>query len=355
MAWRAKLDSSVPDVPPDGESTPGYLRARFVIGVVVLAVLLGFVMTRVGSVRSVQDSGGLVDERPAVDVGAGTTPRSTDPDDCPEPGARVSLDAAELLAVFMAAVADPSVGQLPATKEVQGQIDATAPSPPLTRMTRVRGFAGQSGTWSTCVMSYWMGARGPMQSLDVVTVAVVRGEDRSDAGSGEDRNDGSGRSRTRSQQLGERWEVTRWLRGEPEPTEGTRVAPLSFFNGSGCSRPDREVSVAIPQGSPDSRLRTALEELVSGSVGRSPTASSSVPLDIQVLDATVEGSSARVVLTPTANEDMSRCEGTAAYAQVMGTASAIAAESLTPDSNGDPPEVDVDVIIAGGSVDTLRP
>lgn len=267
------------------------------------------------------------------------------------------LDAAELLAVFMAAVADPAVGQLPAAQEVQDQIEATSPSPPLTRMTRVRGFAGRSGTWSTCVMSHWMGTQGPMQSLDVVTVAVIEGRDRSDAGSSGDRNDGSSRSRTRdrSQQLGDRWEVTRWLRGEPVPTERTRVAALSFFDGSGCSQPDREVSVAIPEGSPDSRLRTALEELISGSVGRSPTVSSSVPLDIQVLDATVEGSSVRVVLTPSMNKGMSRCEGTAAYAQVVDTASAIAAESLTPDDDGDPPEVDAEVIVAGRSVDTLRP
>lgn len=349
------MRSSSPGVPPDGESTPAYLRARFVIGVVVLAVVLGFIMTRVGTARTVQDSGRPMDEPPAVDVGASTTPRSTDPDDCPEPGARVPLDAAELLTVFMAAVADPTVGQLPATKEVQGQIDATAPSPPLTRMTRVRGFAGEPGTWSTCAMSYWMGAEGPMQSLDVVTVAVVSGEDRSGADSGADRDEDTDRSRTRSQQSAERWEVTRWLRGEPQPTPRTRVASLSFFNGSGCSRPDREVSVAIPVGPSDSRLRTALEEVISGSVGRSPTASSSVPLDIQVVDATVDGSSVRVVLTPTADQDMSRCDGTAAYAQVVGTASAIARESLDPDSGGEPAEVDVEVIVSGGPVDTLRP
>jgi hypothetical protein len=113
--------------------------------------------------------------------------------------------------------------------------------------------------------------------------------------------------------------------------------------------------VAIPVGSPDSRLRTALEELISGSVGRSPTVSSSVPLDLQVLDATVDGSSVRVVLTPTVNQDMSRCEGTAAYAQVVGTARAIARETLNPDNTGDAAEVAVDVVVGGRSVDTLRP
>lgn len=360
MAWRARKKTREPVSPPYGEPTPSYLRARFVISVVALAAVLALLVTRVGPARAAQSSGRAADERPAVDVGAGTTPRSTNPDDCPKPGTSAPIDAAELLTVFMAAVADPAVGQLPASAEVQRQVEATAPSPPLTRMTRVRGFAGQAGTWSTCVVSYWMGARGPMQSLDVVTVTAVRGAGSGEVGSSDDRDDDSGDSnddseRSRTDELGEHWEVSRWLRGEPRPTERSRVAALSFFNGSGCSRPDRQVSVAIPEGSPQSRLRSALEELISGSVGRSPTVSSSVPLDIQVLDASVDGTSVRVVLTKTYDDSMNRCEGTAAYEQVVETATAIAAESLIPDGEGDLPEVHVDVVVDGRSVDTLRP
>lgn len=357
MAWRAKRTSGDQGVPPEVEPTPWYLRARFVIGMVLLAAVLGFVTTRVGPARSVKSSDRAADERRAVDVDAGTTPRSTDPDDCPRPGSAAPLGAAELLTVFMAAVADPAVGQVPASPEVQRQIEATAPSPTLTRMTRVRGFAGQAGTWSTCVLSYWMGPQGPMQSLDVVTVTSVagawRGEVATDDDQDDDQDDDS--EPTRSDKPGEHWEVTRWLRGEPRPTKRSRVAPLGFFNGSGCSRPDRQVSVAIPEGPPDSRLRSALEELISGSVGRSPTASSSVPLDMQVLEATVKGTLVRVELTRTASDTMTRCEGTAAYDQVVETATAIAQESLMPDGEGELPEVHVDVVVDGRSVDTLRP
>lgn len=353
MAWRATKKTREPVAPTYGEPTPSYLRPRFVVSVVALAALLALLVTRVGPARAAQSAGRAVDERPAVDVGAVTTPRSTNPDDCPKPGTSAPIGAVELLTVFMAAVADPAVGELPASAEVQRQIEATAPSPPLTRMTRVRGFAGQAGTWSTCVLSYWMGARGPMQSLDVVTVTAVRGAGSGEVGSSDDRDDDSERSR--AEESGEHWELSRWLRGEPRPTERSRVASLSFFNGSGCSRPDRQVSVAIPEGSPQSRLRSALEELISGSVGRSPTVSSSVPLDIQVLDASVDGTSVRVVLTRTSDDSMNRCEGTAAYEQVVETATAIAAESLIPDGEGDMPEVHVDVVVDGRSVDTLRP
>lgn len=361
-----------------GETVPTYLRARFVLAVVALAALLGLLMFRLGDVAPVRHQDRTADERPAMDVQAETSPRSTDPDDCPEPGAAVSFDAVEILAVFMAAVADPDVGEIPAVPEVQDQIDATAPSPPLSRMTRVRGFAGEPGTWSTCVMSYWMGAKGPMQSLDVVTVAVVRG---ADGGDGDDGTSGADRggdrsgvrsgdqgdaddeystgsasrgSGGRSGSAGQRWEITRWLRGVPQPVPLTRVAPLSFFDGSGCSGPDRVVSVPIASGPPEDRLRAAIEELVSGPAGRSPTVSSSVPLDLQVLDASVEGTVARIELTPTSEEDMSRCEGTAAYEQVVGTAEAIAAETLGPEGAGRS-GVQVDVVVEGRSVDTLRP
>ncbi len=276
------------------------------------------------------------------------------------------MDAAQLLAVFEAAVADPSLGTPPASEAVEKQLEATSPLPTLTRMTRIRGFSGGDGSWATCVMSYWMGPDGPMQSLDVVTLEVVDGADRSDAG-GDDgsgasdtgdesgSSSGSNSSRNRSRDLADRWEVTKWLRGQPQPVPRTRVAALSFFDGSGCSKPDRQVSVGINDGSPDERLRSALEELISGPSGRSPNVSSSVPVDLQVVDVTVDGSSVLVTLSPTSDRSLTRCEGTAGYAQVVGTAKAIARESLPPDDGGDPADVDVEVLVEGKTVDTLRP
>ena len=180
-----------------------------------------------------------------VDVTSGQILASNEPDE------RVELDAAELLRVFEAAVADPAVGDIPATAEVQAQLDANAPSPPLSRMTRIRGFAGGAGSWSTCVLSYWMGSDGPMRSLDVVTVEVVSGTDRSDTPSS------TSRSRRGSDTPSDRWEVTRWLRGEPVRAPRGRAVPVAFFNGSGCSNPDREVSVPVPDGAPGDRVVSA--------------------------------------------------------------------------------------------------
>ncbi|MEZ5267092.1 MAG: GerMN domain-containing protein [Microthrixaceae bacterium] len=340
-----KRAGKTPHDSPEGDSTPTYLRPRFVAGVVLLAILAGYVMFRLGSTGSVDLSAETGSASPVVDVQDEAAPPSTDPDDCPQPDERVELDAAELLRVFEAAVADPAVGDIPATAEVQAQLDANAPSPPLSRMTRIRGFAGGAGSWSTCVLSYWMGSDGPMRSLDVVTVEVVSGTDRSDTPSS------TSRSRRGSDTPSDRWEVTRWLRGEPVRAPRGRAVPVAFFNGSGCSNPDREVSVPVPDGAPGDRVVSALEELISGPVGRSPTASTLVPSDLQVLEASVEGPRATVVLTRTSDSGLSRCEGTGALAQVVETTEAVLAETVDPDGGAD---LDVEVIIDGEPVDTLR-
>ncbi len=350
MAPRAPERTGGASEDPPGEKAPSYLRARFVLGVVALAVLLGFVMARLGDVAPVQRRDRTADERPAMDPGAETSPGSTNPDDCPEPGVGVPFEAAQLLGMFMAAAADPGIGAIPASQEVRDQIESAAPSPPVSRMTRLRGFAGETGNWSTCVRSYWTGTEGPMQSLDVVTVALVGGSERAGADGSSGRPAATG---------GRRWEITRWLRGMPQPVPLTRVVPLSFLDGSGCSRPDREVSVPVVVGPPGDRLRAALEELVSGPVGRSPTASTSVPVDLQVLEATLEGFAVRIELTRTADDDMSRCEGTTAYDQVVATAEAVAAETLgaevVADGGAGTSGVQVEVLVDGRAVDTLRP
>lgn len=328
--------------PNDAADTPTYMRPWFVLGAVVITVVLGLVVARSVSDTSGQVSGVDTATNQAVDVEDEATPQSTDPDDCPDPGLAVPFEAAELLTLLQAAAADPTIGDIPATSEVQDQLDATAPSPPLSRMTRVRGFAGDSSTVSTCVLSYWTGTSGSMQSLDVVTVAVVDGDQRSDARGRSPRN------------LPDRWEVVRWLRGVPVPATPARVVPLAFFDETRCSNPDREVSVPVPEGEPNQRLRSALEELISGPAGRSRNAESSVPADLQVLLAEVAGTSVRVELTPTSDETMTRCEGTAAHAQIVQTAQAVAAESAPADPGPDARSVDVEVVVQGTRVQTLR-
>ena len=329
--------------PEETDPRPTYMKGWFVAGAVILALLAWLLTTRVllPPAPDETESEQIADSE--VDVQAESTPQSTDPNDCPEPGITIPFEAAELLTLLQTAAADPTVGDIPATEEVQDQLDATDPSPPLARMTRVRGFAGDSTTVSTCVISYWVGATGLMQSLDVVTVAEVDGDERSDAD-----EDGS-------DELADRWEVIRWLRGVPQPQARTRAVPIAFFNGSGCSRPDRFVSVPVPDGTPDERLRSALEELISGTAGRSRSVSSSVPADLQVVATEVDGTSVRVVLTRTSDDSMTRCEGTGAYAQVVATAEAVAAESLTSDGDGEVPDVDVEVVVGGVPVETLRP
>lgn len=349
-----KKGAEVPPEHPDGEQTPAYLRPRFVIGVVVLCLLLGFVMYRLGSSGGIDLESEQSASNPVVDVEDEAAPPSTDPADCPPPGEPVELEAAELLRVFQAAVADPEIGAPPASDEVEAQLEAAAPSPVLSRMTRIRGFVGGTGSWSTCVLSYWMGSEGPMRSLDVVTLAVVSGSDDSSSDDGNSDGSDSDSDEDSDGEQGddgdERWEVTRWLRGEPVPTPRTRAVPVMYFNGSGCSNPNREVSVTIPDGSAEDRIRGALEELASGSVGRSPTATTLVPADVQVEEVSVQGNRARIVLTPTL-ESLSGCEGRGAYAQVSETAEAVLADAVDP--AGDP-DVDVEIVIDGESVDTLR-
>ncbi|MEZ5237878.1 MAG: hypothetical protein R2716_02615 [Microthrixaceae bacterium] len=267
--WRAaKPEEPVaPELADDEEGRPTYLRGWFVTAVVVVALLLAALTFRVATTDPPADVEAGASADTDVDVEAEATPQSTNPDDCPEPGMSIPFEAAELLTLLQTAAADPDVGDIPATDEVQDQLDAAEPSPALTRMTPC-GFAGDSSTVSTCVISYWSSATGEMQSLDIVTVAAVPGDERSDR----DGRDGD---------LPDRWEVIRWLRGVPQPQARTRAVPLAYFNGNGCSRPDRMVSVPVPDGNPNERLRSALEELISGTAGRSMTASSSVPADLR--------------------------------------------------------------------------
>ncbi|MFV0317571.1 MAG: hypothetical protein ACK5O2_11515 [Microthrixaceae bacterium] len=355
--------------PYPGDETPTYLRARFVAGVVVLSLLLGFVMYRLGSSGAVDVDASGRSAGPVAEVEDEAIPSSTDPADCPAAGEPVELEAAQLIRVFEAAAADTSVGGVPATAEVTRQLEVSAPSPALSRMTRIRGFVGTSGSWSSCVFSYWNGPEGPMQSLDVVTVALVPASERSDrngsdsgggsrsttsssfatttttARSGSSRPSGTSRSTSR-----DRWEVTRWFRGQPAPVAHSVVVPVMYFNGSGCGTPDRVVSVSVPDGTLPERITGALDELMSGAVGRSPSASTLVPADVSVIGVSVDGSRARIELTPTRESELSRCEGQGALAQVVKTAEGVISDALGPDVD---PEVEV--VVEGRTVSTLRP
>lgn len=336
---------------PTEEPRPTYMRLWFVGTVVGLAVFLGLLLRGWGTSGDVEldQQGEVVAPAPKVAAESPATPEPGKREDCPGPGAPVELPAAELVRLFMAAATGGGFGSLPATEDVTAQLEATAPSPPVTRMTRARGFVGESGQWSTCVLSTWIGPDGPTESLDVVTVQLVDPNADEDD-SADDEADDEDRTTTTSRRSSgrQRWEVTRWLRGTPQPVPRTRAAAVAFYDTDrSCGDPDRPASVAVADGEPAARAVLALEELISGTPGRASTGSSRVPSDIQVLGAEVAGGRARVELTPT-TDDLTRCRGTGAYDQVVQTLAGVAAESA-----GDA-DVEVEVVIEGDEVSTLR-
>ncbi len=334
------------------EPTPSYLRPRFVLAVVISATLLGLGIFAWGNSGTVvlTPEGEVASSLPEREMAPEVVPEAASPETCPEPGKPVELEAAELISLFGASATGGGFASLPATEEVIEQVDAT--TPPVTRMTRIRGFEGEPGSWSTCVVSSWSGPEGPEQSLDVVTVELVAGADRSDL---EEAGSGS----RRKKDLEDRWEVTSWLRGVAVPAPELQVATVAFYNSDrGCRRPDRQASVLIADEAPSNRLVAALEELISGTPGRANTASSKIPPDIQVIEAEVSAGGARVVLSPTSDDSLSKCDGTAAFEQVRDTAAAIVGESLPgADANADGTDSDVavEVIVAGKDVTTLAP
>ncbi len=323
------------------EPTPTYARPWFVAAVVAGCVAAGFVIWLIGNSGNVNlgsDDGELV-QLPTPGVGAGETPEPGRREDCPEPGAAVEYEAAELVQLFGASATGGGFGDLAASQAVLDLLEERAPSPTVTRMTLIGGWFGENGQWSTCVLSSWIGTNGPMQSIDIVTASVVSGSDRSDAGDDEDDED-----------LPDRWEVTGWLRGVPESPPPTRAVSIAFFNSKrACRGPDRSASVPVEDGDQSFRLLQALEELGSGTPGRANSATTKVPADMQVIEAAVVDGRARVVLTPTSDE-LSKCDGTASWGQVHDTAAAIAAEALP--EGADEPEVEI--VIDGADVDTLR-
>ena len=345
------------------------MRWWFVLGVAGVAVLLGWALHRWGTGGGADSdtTDEVVATVPGEAEGPPPAPEPGRRQDCPEPGAPVEPGAAALVQLFMAEASGLGLDGVPVTEEVQAQLEASEPSPPVSRMTRVRGFVGEPGQWSTCVLSTWTGPDGPTESLDVVTVRRVEAsrtagssaDDAEDDGDGEGDGDATSStrrststtttSRPRSGRI--RWEVSRWLRGVPQAVPTTRAATIAFYDNSrSCGDPDRSASVSVQDGEPAARLELALEELISGTTGRASTASSHVPGDLQVLRAEVAGSTAVVELTPT-EEDLTRCEGTAAYDQVRDTAAAIVAESSPGISAAG---ADVEVIVEGEQVVSLR-
>ena len=327
-----------------GVEQPTYAKPWFVAVTVLGCAVLAWVIYLLGS------TGSTVDEAAeAVSVPEGDTPAVVDKleparrEDCPDPGEPVEYEAAELLQLFAATATGGGFGDLPATGDVQALLEANDPSPVLNRLTRIGGWTGGPGSWSTCVLSYWLTSDGPMQSIDLVTAAVVAGSERSDIDPEEDDDD--------PEDLPDRWEITSWVRGVAVDPPATRVAAVEFYNSKrACRRPDRPASVPVEGEDPDDRLLHALEELASGTPGRANSATTRVPADLQVVDATVSDGRAVVVLTPTL-ADLSNCEGTAAFEQVRETAAGVAAETI-PFGDGREPEVEV--VIDGAAVDSLR-
>jgi hypothetical protein len=350
------------------------MRWWFVLGVAGIAALLGWALHRwgTGGEAAPDTKDAVVATAPGEAEGPPPAPEPGQRQDCPDPGAPVEPDAAALVQLFMAEASGLGLGGVPASDEVEAQLEADEPSPPVTRMTRVRGFVGSPDQWSTCVLSTWTGPDGPTESLDVVTVRRVEAtrsagssagddedgaEDDADSDAEDDgvttttRRSTSTTTTTRPRSGRTRWEVSRWLRGVPQAVPTTRAATVAFYDTPGsCGDPDRLASVPVRDGEPPARLELALEELISGTTGRAATASSQVPSDVQVLRAEVTGSRAVVELTPT-GEDLTRCQGTAAYDQVRDTAAAIVAERSPEVSAAG---VDVEVLVEGREVSSLR-
>jgi len=314
------------------EELPTYLRPRFVISVVVAAVVVGLLLHWLGSPDNKAEITAADGPSRTQPVDAGVTKQpvaaAASVDNCPAPGA-VDLEAAQTVSDFMEGVATPGAPEVPASEEIQEVIEAAAPSPAVLRMTRIRGFSPtDAASVLTCVVSTHVTSSGVTTSLDFLRVE----------GTGDDE-----------------WEVTEWAQGQQQALVGTRVVGLTYFDsGEGCRGPDRLVSVQNPAGAPGDRLRRAMEELTSGTAGRAVDADTQIPPDVQVVDARVEGDRAIVVLTPT-TEDMTRCEGTGAAEQVVETARAVLAESLPPpEDEDDEPAGEVELQIEGEVVTTLR-
>jgi len=321
------------------EPTPAYLKPRFIAGVVTLALAVWLVMISWGNIggSAPTESAG----RALVPVAVARTGETTGTvEDCPASGSAVNLDAAKAIRLFLAAASGQNLAGLQVSDEVKAQLTASTPAAAASRMTRTRGFSTDSGTVSSCVETYWVDSNGIEMSTDVVVVApAAKG-----------------------------WQVKQWIRGESSPVGPAESAPMPFFNGNGaCGNPDRTASLQLPAGAPGDRLRHAVEEMASGSAGRALGAATPIPADVQVLSASVDGLTARVELSPTA-EKLTDCAGRAAVNQITAAATTIALQSLPPDqttttlaSKGSksrqaaPPPVKVEVVVNGAAVTSLRP
>lgn len=312
---------------------PAYLRPRFLVVVLVLAGLAGYLLYLWGTPEPVALTSGDADVTRSTiardDVPAAETPVAAGAD-CPS-AAAVNLEASMAIAEFMEGAATPEAPTVPATEEIQSIIDEAAPAPAVLRMARLGGFKTSGASVSTCVVSTESDTSGVTRSIDRVLVEAIDDE----------------------------WVVTGWTRGGRQPEGDVEAVALAFFDDEGsCRNPDRMVSVRVPTGTASQRLRRAVEEVFSGPTGLAPGATTQLPPDVQVVEATVEGAFARIVLTPT-SDDLTRCEGIGAAEQVVETAEALVLADLAsaaPDADPDDlvDDITVELVIGGEAVESLR-
>jgi hypothetical protein len=321
------------------DRTPGYLRLRFVAGTVALTALLALVLLRWGgsqdAVRSDQLASPELSVPAAAEAGDG---EAAAPQNCPPATGGANLEAAKTLRLFLAATSGQRFEGLQLEPEVEAQLGEAGAPAPLLRATRIRGFSTEGTNVSSCVRAWWFDGEQLRSSIDLVTVSPgVKG-----------------------------WKVSGWVRGEPMPTDQLTAVQLAYFNASKrCDSPDRFASVEVPGAGPDEQLVAALEELLSGSAGRATGAVSVVPADVQVVDARVEGLKATVELTGTI-EKLTRCQSSAAFDQIVSTASAVVLTNAPPTApttttarsrtrTPELPAVQVEVLVDGKVVTTLKP
>jgi hypothetical protein len=340
--------------PEPGPGPPVYMRWWFVVlvllatGAAVAALLRWGIPDRSVTVGgraplpvedAVQDGARAAtgDRGAAADAdvaGGRDAPGGSPTRDCPPAGAEVDLAAADAIRRFTELAAGVPQPALDLAAPVDAVFAESAPSAPVLRMTRVGGFVVDGTSVGSCVISTISDAGTLEERVDVVVVAPGRGTSSS-----------SSRSSSRSPRA--TWTVQSWTRGTAAPVQDAAAAEVAFYSAGGCSDPDRIASVLLAGTDLAARIERIVSEVATGPTGRAPGAVSQVPSDVQVLGVSVEGSRARVELTPTA-ADLTDCKGRAAVAQIQESVAA-----AVQDARGQPGAT-VEVVVEGDVVRSLR-